>query len=89
MELTLPKGDDPNPQYSRVTKRLQDANGIPIGTANENPILDSRMYEVEYHDGTKESLSVNYIAENLFAQINQEGNHHVLLEEIIYSRVKG
>ena len=53
MELAVPRGDNPNPQYAKVTKRLRDADGIPIGTANENPILDSRMYEVEYQDGTK------------------------------------
>lgn len=29
----------------------QDALGQPIGTANENPILDSRLYELEFPDG--------------------------------------
>ena len=89
MELAVPRGDNPNPQYTKVTKRLRDANGIPIGTANENPILDSHMYEVEYQDSTKASLAANYIAENLFAQVDQEGNRHVLLDEIIDYRVNG
>ena len=53
MELALPKGDDLNPQLAKVMKRLRDANGIPIGMANDNPILDSRVYEVKYQDGTK------------------------------------
>ena len=53
MELAVPRGDNPNPQYAKVMKRLRDADGIPIGMANENPFLDSRMYEVEYQDGTK------------------------------------
>ena len=70
MELAVPRGDNPNPQYAKVRKRLRDPDGIPIGTANENPILDSRMYEVEYQDGTKASLTANYIAENLFAQLD-------------------
>ena len=87
MELAVPRGDNPNPQYAKVTKRLRDADGIPIGTANENPILDSHMYEVEYQDGTKASLAVNYIAENLFAQVDQEGNRHALLDELIDYRV--
>ena len=89
MELAVPKGDNPNPQYAKVTKRLRDADGIPIGTANENPILDSCMYEVEYQDGTKASLAANYIAENLFAQVDQEGNRHVLLDDLIDYRVNG
>ena len=44
MVLEIPRGDNPNPQYAKVTKRLRDADDIPIGTANENPILDSRLY---------------------------------------------
>ena len=47
------------------------------------------MYEVEYQDGTKASLVANYIAENLFTQVDQEGNRHVLLDELIDYRVKG
>ena len=89
MELAVTRGDNPNPQYARVTKRLRDADGVPIGMANENPILDSRMYEVEYQDGTKASLAANYIAENLFAQVDQEGNRHILLDELIDYRVNG
>ena len=87
MELAVPRGDNPNPRYAKVTKRLRDADSIPIGTANENPILDSCMYEVEYQDGTRASVAANYIAENLFAQVDQEGNRHVLLDEIIDYRV--
>ena len=89
IELALPKGDDPNPQSAKVTKRLRAANGIPIGMAKDNPILNTRMYEVEYQDGTKASLVANYIAENMFAQVDQEGNCHVLLDEIIDYRVNG
>ena len=82
MELALPKGDDPNPQMAKVMKRLRDANGIPIGTVNDIPILDSRMYEVKYQDGTKASLVANYIAKNMFAKVDQEGNRPVLAREL-------
>ena len=40
MELALPR-DEPGPKFARATKRLRDHNGLPIGTANQNPILDS------------------------------------------------
>ena len=89
MELALPHGDEATPQYAKVTKRLRDANGIPIGTADNNPILDTQMYEVEFMDGTKQSLSANYIAENVFAQVDQDGNRQVLLSEIINYRTTG
>jgi hypothetical protein len=70
MELALPS--------ARVTKRLRDVNGLPIGTAHDNPILDSRMYDVEYQDGHKAAMAANAIAQNLFAQVDAEGNGHVL-----------
>ena len=83
MELALPQGDSLEPRMARVTKRLKDANGIPIGTANDNPLLDTRMYEVEYLDRERASLSANHIAENLFAQVDDEGTRQVLMKEII------
>ena len=89
MKLAVPRGDNPNPQYAKVMKRLRDADGIPIWTANENPTLDSRMYEVDYQDGTKPSHEANYIAENLFAQVDQEGYRPVLLDKLIDYRVNG
>jgi hypothetical protein len=41
------------------------------------------MYEVEFQDGHRASLAANAIAENLFAQIDDEGNRHILFDEII------
>ena len=88
MEVAMPR-DSEGPEFARVTKRLRDANGIPIGTANDNPLLDTRIYEVEYIDGHKASLAANTIAENMFAQVDDEGNRHVLFQEIIDHRVDG
>ena len=62
MEVALPQ-DTEGPDFARVTKHLKYENGLPIGTANENPILDSRVYEVEYVDGHKSSLTANDIAQ--------------------------
>ena len=67
----------------------QRCRWCPNRMVNKNPILDSRMYEVEYQDSTKASLSANYIAENFFAQVDQGGNRHVLLDELIDYRVNG
>ena len=44
------------------------------------------MYEVEYLDGERTLLAANNIAENLFAQIDDEGNRQVLMDEIIGHR---
>ena len=85
MEVALPR-DTEGPDFSCVTKHLKDENGLPIGTANENPTLDTRVYEVEYVYGHKASLTANTIAQNMFAQVDDEGNRHVLFDGIIDHR---
>ena len=45
MEVALPRNNG-GPDFARFTKRLKGANGLPIGTANKNPISDTRVYEV-------------------------------------------
>jgi hypothetical protein len=67
VELAIPRNGDGS-EYARVTKRLRDKDGLPIGIANDNPILDKRMYEVEYPDGHKASLAATAITENMFVQ---------------------
>ena len=44
------------------------------------------MYEVEYLDGEQMPLAANNIAENVFAQIDDDGNRQVLMDEIIGHR---
>ena len=88
MELALQRDGD-GPEFAKVTKRLKDKDGLPIGTANDNPILDTRLYEVEYQDGYKASLAANAIAENMFAQVDEEGNRQALLDEIADHRTDG
>ena len=41
---------------------------------------------MEFTDGHSEALSANIIAQNLFSQIDDKGNRHVLLEDIIDHR---
>ena len=82
MEVALPQ-DTEGPDFARVTKPLKDANDLPIGTANENPILDTRVYQVEYVDGHKASLTANAITQNMFSQVEDKGNRNVLFDEII------
>ena len=48
----------------------------------KTPLLDTREYDVEFTDGHSESLSANLIAQHLYSQIDEEGNRHILLEDI-------
>ena len=72
-----------------MKKRLNYSNRIPIGVANDNPILDSIIYEVEYLNGYVVTMAANVISKNLFAQVYQEGNIFVLVESIVDTRTDG
>ena len=47
------------------------------------------MCEVQYKDGGKTSLAANVIAQNMFDQLDGEGNRYVLLQNIFSHRYKG
>ena len=85
MELALEKEGD-HPQLDMVVKGSKDNEGNVIGLANQNPIMDTIMYEVQLLDCKTQELSENVIIENIFAQVNQEGRRHILLESIIIIR---
>lgn len=55
----------------------------PIGQAHANPLFDTREHEVEFADGTMEKCDVNTIAENVFAQVDEEGNQHLIVDETV------
>ena len=81
MELGI-RRDDEGLHHARVKRRAIDEDGKPIGRPSNNPLLDSRQYEIEYLDGTTEVLAANIIAENLLAQVDDQGHQHLMIEEI-------
>ena len=81
MEIILPKENEMD--KGRVTKRACDSNGNPLGTANNNPIIDNRQYIVEFSDGDEANLAANVIATNMYSQCDPDGNQYVLLDSII------
>ena len=84
VEIMLSRGDEM--AMERVTKRACDSDVNPLGTAHENPILDTRQYIVEFNDGDEAELSANVIANNMYAQCDPEGNQYVLLDSLINFR---
>ena len=87
-EISVDQGDV-HPVRATVTKRLKDNRGNPIGTAHPNPIMDSRMYEVEFADGHKQAMAANIIAENMYASVDEQGHRHLLLDMIVGHRRSG
>ena len=82
MYLGLNRGEDEVLQFSRVKRRAVDEDGKPFGIPRNNPIVDSRKYEIEYADGNTAVLTANIIAENLMAQVDDHGNRHLMIDEI-------
>jgi hypothetical protein len=89
MELGLPRGDDGALQHATVKRRKLNKDGERIGTQNSNPLLDTRVYEIEFLDGTIEAVTANIIAKNLLSQVDSEGQRQLMLDEIIDHRTNG
>eukprot|EP00536_Pseudo-nitzschia_multiseries_P010506 jgi/Psemu1/26146/gm1.26146_g len=68
-----------------VKKRVKDDDGLPIWKRHPNPLLDTRMYEVEMPEGTVEAYRANLIAANIYSQfeeiIDHRNNNHAVTKE--------
>ena len=80
-EIMLTRGD----QMARghVVARSRDAKGNVMGRSNTNPILDTRMYQVEFTGGEVTEFTANIIAESMYVQCNSDGNEYLLLDVIV------
>ncbi len=52
-----------------VTACKRDREGNPVGRANDNPILDTRSYIVDFDDGDQTKFTANMIAESLYSHV--------------------
>ena len=83
MEIGLPRGTDGELQFATVKREVLDTEGRSLGKSNNNPILDCRKFEVQYLDGSTEVLAANTIAENIMAQVDDNGHRELLIDEIV------
>ena len=84
--VELPGDDGESKVLSRVKNRKRDHDGKLLGNFNENPILNTAVYNVESPDGTISEYTANVIAENLWNQVDNEGYDYSLLYEIVGHR---
>ena len=68
--------------YARgnVIGRKRDAYGNAVGRSNDNPILDTREYSVEFDDGEVIELTVNVIADSMFATCDDSRNEYQTMD---------
>ena len=79
-EVMLPNGH--SQQMAKVIRRSVDSEGRVVGEFNDNPILNSLVYDVEFPDGMVKQYAANVIAENVLSQVDNSGFHTQALDRI-------
>ena len=54
---------------AKVIGKTTNSDGVPLGTYNSNPILNTRVYDVMFPDGSIQQYSANIIAENYLVKL--------------------
>ncbi len=70
MQVKISHGSDGMLEHAVVKQRALDVDGMPVAKAINNPVLDTRTYEVEYEDGTMSILSANIMAESILSEVD-------------------
>jgi hypothetical protein len=83
-QLRMPLND--SMADAKVTGQVKDGEGNPVGVSYSNPLQDTRVYEVSFQDGSTAEYSTNLIATAMFAQVDEEGRSHQIIDEIIDHR---
>ena len=80
-ELNLPQGEEL--RKAKIVGRTTDGNGKVTGSYDPNPFLNTLTYDVEFPDGEIKEYSANVIAENMYAQVDDEGHSVQILDAIV------
>ena len=80
-EVSLQLGDDM--ELGKVTQRAVGPDGNVAGTYDDNPMLNTMIYEVEFPDGQVKEYAANLIAENMLTQVDSEGYSTTLMQGIV------
>ena len=69
--MCLPQGE--NQHQAKVIRRTTDADGNIIGSYNDNPFLNTMVYNVELPGGIIKKYAANIIAEKIYAHVDPDG----------------
>ena len=81
-EILLPRED--KIARGHVVAESRDANENVMGRAHTNPMLDTRMFQVEFVRGKVTELMLNIIAESMSAKCNADRNQYLLLDALVH-----
>ena len=79
-ELSLPQGE--YMQLAKVIGRTRNDDGTTEGMYDNDPLLNTLIYDVQFPDGTVKNYAANVIAENMYSQVDADGHAHALLDSI-------
>ena len=80
-DILLSRGDDM--ARGHVVARSCNASGNIMARAHTNPILDTRIYQVEFSGGKVTELITNVIAESMYVQCDADRNEYLLLDALV------
>ena len=70
----------------KVTQRTTGPDGQLNGTYDNNPYLNSIIYDVEFPDGQVKEYAANIIVETILTQVDSDGISTTLMEAIVDHR---
>ena len=74
---------------AKVLRRSVDEEGKVISNANDNPLLNTLMYDVEFPDDSIKKYAANIIAENVLVNCDSEGHYSSQMSCIIDHKCDG
>ena len=80
-EVCLPQGE--RMQMAKVLRVSKDSEGRTVGNYDDNPILNTIVYDVEFPDGAVVQYAANIIQENLLTQVDPDGHQYHVLDSIL------
>ena len=83
LDIELDMSVDGKLKHGKVTKPSTDRYGQPIGNDDPYLLLDTRLYDVEFDDGTIRQFQANVIAQNIYQQVDEDGYSLTKLKAII------
>ena len=73
-------------QCGKVKGRTLSPDGSIIGIYNDNPLLNTLTYDVEFEDGDVREYMANVIGENMLARTDADGHVTMALQAILNHR---
>ena len=67
----------------KTIRQAIDDNGKVIGSHNDNPLLNTLAYDVEFQDRADKRYGYNIIAEKILSQCNPDGFYTNVMEAIL------